>query len=555
MHRSSPRERAWRAVLIAGLVGWTALAASLDNGHLGVFQDDGLYLTSARSLRDGKGFGLPSRPGEPPPKYPIGLPATIALALKLDPGTPSLGREIAAGRIVVLLGAWAFFLGAHAWLRKLGVGPGAACGIVLATAYHHIVLVGGAITIFADLPFAGVAFVLLNRWAGRKDAPEERAGGRAFWDGAIAGFAVLLRSNGITLAFAALVAAALGPRRSSSLAACLAGLVLAVVPASYYAGQHPRVVPSNSYLLELKSGWSSPEAGLRILATNAESMALDFPARVLASPATYSDPVVKLLARRPALSLAFRGTLALIVAAGLVSLARSTRRADWPAWAHALGSMAIFSAWPWTGIMDRFLLSTIPMVVLAFARGLGGLAGVVGFGPKGRRAIVAAGLALVVLGNAGVVLRGASLFHRQGRQWPGASTRASLSEALGLIRERTEPDAVVAAVWPEMVHLYTGRTSVPLAEDEALMHGRAGDVSRLHLWRAQVPGRPFYILARGKEEGGAYSEIDLPQVAAFGAGPGVALAEFARTADGRYLIFRVDPDSPADGSPGEGSPR
>ena len=533
------RERTWWLVLIAGLIGWTVVAASLDNGHLGVFQDDGLYLTSARSLRDGHGFGLPSRPGEPPPKYPIGLPATISLALRLDPGPPSLAREIAIGRLLVLAGGWAFFLGAHAWLKKLGVRPCAACGIVLATAYHHIVLIGGAITIFADLPFAGVSFVLLNRWAGRKGASEDGAGRRAFWDGAIAGFAVLLRSNGVTLAFAAMVAAAIGPRKRSSLAACLSGLVLTVIPATHYAGLHPRVVPSNSYLLEMKSGWSSPEAGLRIVATNAASMALDFPARVLASPANYTDPIVKLLAARPAVSLAFRASLALIVAAGVVSLVRSTRRVDLPAWAHALGSMAIFSLWPFTGIMDRFLLSLIPMVVLAFARGLDGLAGLVGLGPKWRRGLVAAGLALVVAGNASVVIRAASLFHSRGRQWPGASHRGSLAEALQLIRERTEPDAVIAAFWPEMVYLHTGRTVVPLIEDDTVLLGRSGDVARLKLWRDQVSRRPFYLLVRGENEGGASSEVDLPQLAAFAARPGVTVREVARTADGRYRLNRA----------------
>ena len=540
MRRLSPwssRERVWWLVLIAGLIGWTAIAASLDNGHLGVFQDDGLYLTSARSLRDGKGFGLPSRPGEPPPKYPIGLPATIALALKLDPGTPSLDREIAVGRIMVLAGAWAFFLGAHAWLRKLGVAPCAACGIVLATAYHHIVLIGGAITIFADLPFAGVAFVLLARWAERGRRPDPGAGLRAFSDGLIAGFGVLLRSNGVTLAFAALVAAAIGPRKSSVLA-CLSGLV-SVVPATHYAGLHPRVIPSNSYLLEMKSGWSSPEAGLRIVATNAASMALDFPARVLASPSTYSDPIVKEFAKHPVGSLAFRSVFAVVVAIGVVRLVRSTRRGDLPAWAHALGTMAIFAVWPWNSILDRFLLALIPMVLLAFVRGLEGMAGLFRVAPNWRRRLVATALALVVAGNVGVVIRAAALFHLQGRQWPGASHRASLDEALGLIRDRTEPDAVIAAFWPEMVHLHTGRTVVPLVEDEAILVNRLGDIARLKLWREQVPGRPFYVLARRENEGGASPEFDVPQLQALDAEPNLAVFEVARTPDGRYRLSRV----------------
>ena len=546
MRRLSPgssRERAWWLVLISGLIAWTAIAWGLDNGHLGVFQDDGLYLTSARSLRDGRGFGLPSRPGEPPPKYPIGLPATIALALKLDPGIPSLDREIAAGRALVLAGGWTFFLATHAWLGRLGIGPGLACGIVLATAYHHVVLVGGAITIFADLPFAGIAFVLLARWAGRGRLHGRGACRRAFFDGLIAGFGVLIRTNGITLAFASLVAAAVGPRRWSSVLACLAGLAISVVPATYYAGRHPRVVPSNSYLLEMKSGWSSPGAGLRIVATNAASMVLDFPARVLASPATYSDSIVNEFEDHPVASMAFRAVFSMVVAAGVVRLVRSTRRADLPAWAHVLGTMAIFAVWPWNSILDRFLLALIPMVILAFVRGLDGLAELIGIAPDWQRWVVATALALVVAGNVGVVIRAAALFHIQGRQWPGASHRASLDEALGLIRERTEPDAVVAAFWPEMVNLYTGRTVVPLVEDEALVVGRLGDVDRLKLWRRQVPGRPFYVLVRGENEEGASHEADIPQLDALASEPGLAVQEVARTIDGRYRLSRVVEES------------
>jgi hypothetical protein len=275
------------------------------------------------------------------------------------------------------------------------------------------------------------------------------------------------------------------------------------------------------------------------VATNAASMAFDFPARVLASPADYSHPVVKWFADDPAGSRAFRAFFAAIVAVGVVALARTTRRIDLPAWAHAAGSMAIFLVWPWNSIMDRFLLSMIPMVVLAYVRGLEKIAGFVGLGPAARGKVVAAGLALVVLGNAGVVIRAATIFHSQGRQWPGASHRVSLDEALRLIRDRTEPDAVVAAFWPEMVHLYTGRTAVPLVEDEAVLVGKLGDISRLRLWRDQVVGRPFYLLVRGEDEGGPSGEADRPQLEALAAEPGIEIREVARTADGRYRLNSV----------------
>jgi len=542
MPDSPRRKRAWTSALVAGLVGWTVLAAGMDNGHFGIFQDDGLYLCSARSLRDGKGFGLPSRPGEPPPKYPIGLPAAVALALRLDPGPPTLAREVAIARGLVMVGGWAFFLGAYTWLGRLRVPPWAASAIVLGTAWHYVVMIGGANTLFADLPFAGVSFLLITRWAGRardigRDETARRAPRRAFVDGAIAGAAFLLRSNGITLAAAALVAAALGPRRRSSLLACATALGLVIVPATSYAGRHPRVVPSNSYLLELRAAWTSGPAGMAILARNAASMAFDYPARVLFSPATNLGPVLRAIAAFPTAALACRVALGLIVAAGLVGLARSSRRGDVPTWVHAGGTMAIFAAWPWSGIMERFLLCLMPMVGLAFARGLGSLGRLARLGPIGRRRLVAAGLAFVVAGNAAVVLRAASIFHRTGGQWPGAPDRASLGLALGLVRDRTEPDAVIAAAWPEMVHLHTGRTVVPLVEDDAVMTGRHGDVARLELWRSLVPGRPFYVLHRSDSEDDRGA--DATQLRALAAASGASIRTVARTPDGRYRVSRV----------------
>jgi hypothetical protein len=281
-------------------------------------------------------------------------------------------------------------------------------------------------------------------------------------------------------------------------------------------------------------------------------MVLDFPSRVLASPATYSDPIVKEFAKHPVGSLAFRTVFSVVVGYGIIRLVRSTRRIDLPAWAHVLGTMAIFAVWPWNSILDRFLLALIPMVLLAFVRGLDGTAKLFRIAPNSRRRLVATALALVVVGNAGVVIRAAALFHLQGRQWPGASHRASLDEALGLIRSRTEPDAIIAAFWPEMVNLYTGRMVVPLVEEEALVVGRLGDIDRLKLWRRQVPGRPFYVLVRGENEEGASPEADLPQLDALAAEPGLTVQEVARTTDGRYRLSRVveEPEtSPSLGEP------
>jgi hypothetical protein len=245
------------------------------------------------------------------------------------------------------------------------------------------------------------------------------------------------------------------------------------------------------------------------------------------------------MAGHPMAASAIRAGLALVVAAGLVSLARSSRRCDLPAWIHAAGSMAIFAVWPWNGIMDRFLLTLILPLILAFARGIEATARRLGLGPGSARRLAAAGLVAVVAGNVGVVGRSAALFHATGGQWPGASRRSSVDRAMSMVRERSEPDAVIAAAWPEMVHLHTGRTVVPLIEDEASMLGRFGDVDRLKLWRATVPGRPFYLVVRSEEEDAM--RADLAQAAAMAADPGCVLREAHRTPDGRYRLVRVEP--------------
>ena len=539
----------WSLALVAGLVAWTALALAVDNGLFGVFQDDGLYLSSARSLRDGGGFGLPGRPGAPPPKYPIGLPAILALVLKLDPGPASLAREVAVARWLVVAGGWGFFLAAFVWLRRVGTGPPLACAIVLATAFHHVVLIGGAATLFADLPFAALTYALLARWAG----PRRGHWGGAAVDGALAGFGFLLRTNGVTLVAAALVAAGLGRggrgaraiRWRPALVALLAASAVAV-PATWYAGRHPRVVPSNSYLLELRAGWSSPLAGLGVVGRNLGSVVLDLPTRVLASPTTYVDALHRRFEGSPLAAGLVRGACSLVVAVGLVRLARATRRRDLPAWAHALGTVAIFAVWPWNGILDRFTITLFPMVLLAFARGVGAIAGLAPGLADARRAPARARLAalavgLALAGNAAVAGRAVHFFRTHGGQWPGAPDRHDQARALTLIRERTEPDAVIASAWPELVWLHTGRTSVPIFEDEALLTGKFGDVGRLRLWLRQVEGRPFYFLHRAKPEDADLN--DDRQVAALTApGSGLAVRPVAQVPSGHYRISRLVAD-------------
>ena len=206
-----------------------------------------------------------------------------------------------------------------------------------------------------------------------------------------------------------------------------------------------------------------------------------------------------------------------------------------------MGSVAIFAVWPWNGILDRFLISLGPMVLLAFARGIEVVIRLVPGLGSGRAAVArltTVALLGVVLGNSAVVARAVGFYHSHGGQWPGTANRLDLSRALELIRTRTEPDAVIASAWPEMVYLHTGRTSVPLFEDEAVLTGRFGDVSRLRLWRAITGERPFYLLHRSLEQN--IEGADDAQIAALTApGSGLTLQPIVQTTTGLHRISRV----------------
>lgn len=536
-----------RAGLLLGLAAWLAAAASLDIGHVGVVLDDGIYLVAARALRDGQGYCLPSRPGDPPPKYPIGLPATIALGLGAVRGeasgpTGSLARDVAVARAVVVASGLAYLLAAFGWLRRVGAGPAAALLVVLAAGFHHVALIGCASTIFSDLPFAAVTYVLLGRWAGRSDEADPGAGAagwRSLVDGGLAGYGYMLRGNGLTLVVAAAAAAWLAPRRRSGLAGLAVGLALAVAPLSLMARGAERLVPSGDYRLEMEAGWSSPAAGARIVAANLRSVALEFPLRVLAPNASYTAPLVRWLDAHPMAEAAVQVAASGVVGLGVAALWRKTRRRDLPAWIHAAGTVAIFAVWPWNSILDRFLLGLMPMVVLAFGVGLSTLGRWAGLGVRSRRRLALLGLILAAAGSLSVAARAVSLFHADGRQWRGASHRLSLDEALAGIREETEPDAVIAATWPEAVALATGRQVVPLIEDDDVLTRRYGRRDRLALWMAQVPGRPFYLLVRSESEDP--DRVDLRQAEAVASSPELALRPAFRTGDGRYALLRVVP--------------
>src|SRR4051812_6343397 len=100
--RSLARVSNGQALLLAVLAAWIYSACSHHRPYIGDFMDDGEYFAAAQSLRDGKGYRLPSRPGSPPElKYPPGL--SLIAAQMMPSGPSTLESDFRAARLIGVL--------------------------------------------------------------------------------------------------------------------------------------------------------------------------------------------------------------------------------------------------------------------------------------------------------------------------------------------------------------------------------------------------------------------------------------------------------------------
>lgn len=524
-------------LLVSGLSAWTVMAFSLDMGPVGSFHDDGIYLVAAQSLRDGKGFGLTSRPGTPPPKYPIGFPALIAVALKVVPISPGLSQEISVARAVVLASGCVFFGVAFHWLRRVGLRPIAAVLVVLSTAFHLQILTTCAASIWTELPFCAATYLLLARWSSARKSAVPSYGACCLVDGILAGAGYLIRSNGIALLLAASLRAILLPRRWRNLISCALGFGIVVVPLSLYPRRHARLVPSGDYLLEMRAGWSSLAAGGAIVASNVGFLTKQLSAAIVLPNLTGSAPVVRLLASLPSGTATVQFLVSAIVLVGVVRLARASRRADAPAWCFAVATLLICFVWPWTSILLRLLVPLFPMVILSFYHGTICLARRVGTSTGARARLGYVILLIILIGNMSLALRHEYVYQSDGGKYPCGVKNRETAAVLEYLRTRLEPDAVVASTKPELVYLYAHKQAFPLNEDDDILAKRYGRTKRLLLWLGQVPGRPVYVVVH--REGGELEGRDSRQAAALAAEPSLRLQEVFRTPGAAFRVLKL----------------
>lgn len=466
-------------VLVAALVLLAAIV-SITPWPVGAIQDDATYIVLAKSLATGEGYRQLNLPGAPRvTHYPPGYPLFLAGLWRLWPDFPNnVVLFKYANAVLLALAA----VGAYAFARRraqLGIiSAGAAA--VAGTACVLVLYVTGVV--LSEPLFLALLFPALIV---AEDAVQDGKVSRAAAAGALGGALALVRTIGIALLPALIIALLLKRRWKSAAAAFAAGAAM-LTPWQIWAAAHTHDVPAvvagkyGSYLSWMLSGYS--EGGW--------SYARAVVTKNVGDLQHLLDYLIMPVASSWMRGLALGAAVAILLF-GLTRLAGRT-----PVTAlFVLGYGAIVLLWPFEVI--RFVMAGFPLLTLVFLAGLTAL-----WRARPKRAVARVTRATVLAGGAAVAC-GFIVYNVRGyrEQWWASVQRDSGERVGGVVmwvRRNTEPSDVVAVQDDPAVYLYTGRLAVPVNDFEASDHVQASELSHdvanvreiLHHYRPR-----FYIVS------------------------------------------------------------
>lgn len=482
-------------VLAAVCAGLTWLAAS-GPAWLSFWEDDGVYMATAKSLSEGKGYRHAELPGEPwQTKYPPMWPWVLAGVWKAWPAYPgNMAAVTAVNGALSLAGLCGALVVAR---RRLGIGPlSAGAGVVSAS-------VGMFWWTLSATAMSEMLFAALTMWA-LAALPGGDRGEGSWWRfsqaGVLAALAVLTRTIGVSLAVA-MVVSCLWKRRWM-------GAVLAGVPSVMAwggwevwrsaAGARNAAIPEAGWLYYdldyLRSGVAPDALGI---ARTAWFNGWEMPWGLFA--ATSNGPRVVLG------SWVMSGGAAAVTAYAMIGLASGLCvYGGWVSWRS--GGAARVTVWTvvltvvmllgWAFPPGRFLVPLAPVlcvwIVEGARRGVAVLLGDEGLGGgAGNASSRSAGGAVAAVIVAGLLAW--SSVTQLARLVNRPEFRARVADAITsdaeLIRGSTEADAVVSVRGGGALHLLTGRKVVaPSPSDNTYGHFYPDD--RAWWWLGMMPDTP-----------------------------------------------------------------
>ena len=551
------------ALLAALSLLYLAVAARSPDA-VGLWQDDAIYLATARSLAEGSGYRhieLASQPLQT--KYPVLYPAVLALAFLVNPDYPDnlplllLPTALAAAGLVVLSALY--------WRAVLRERAGAVWALAALAAGSPAIVAFVRYTM-SDLLYGLLAIAALLCLDGRSVAartPRASRGWVAAGAGLI-GLAVLTRGIGVSLAGAALLALLLRRRLADAgIAACV--VLLCALPwwawqawaASTNGPLQTLEAPDLSYALWLPR---ELEQTLRVVRQNLFRSAVSLAYFQLALPV---DFVSSAFAGRSWHTPALHGLCYGIFALLLGGFARSFRRGWHTLHLYALAYAGMLLAWPFDP--HRFLMPWTPFLLYFLFEGLRGLAGALGrgLGAAGRRARGAELLAWTAAGLLAIPF--AAEDYRIATAPPERYFARELASGLDLsevhrledwLRRNTAASDVIASAWPARFFLTTGRRGFvfwPDTNPYARYYGPDRRWSAFYVLPSPSETRAMFEdmrahMPRAYREAGVSYYVEqgrLREAAVFAhlikAYPGAFDPAYA-TPRGDFRVYRVNPD-------------
>jgi hypothetical protein len=444
------------APLAAGAIVGVTLFSVITFISAGVFWDDGVYLITARALANGEGYRFLHLPGAPPAvHYPPGWPAILAVAWTLFPSFPA-NLGVFAFINLVLASAGAGLACAYG-IRRLGLHPLLALAATVLFALTLPVMVLDSV-LFAEPAFLVLAVLTIFA----ADRAAERGGARAaLLAGGMAGAAMLVRSTGIVLVPAIVLALALAGRRREAVIALGAAFVL-VMPWQIWS-----TIASAQLAAPLRGNygpyfpWLAGAVGEQGVGFLVGVMRQNFTSLLRTMAVVFFPEANREL--RPLLVV----LLATVCGLGLV---QSWQRAK--SFVLFLAAYAcLVMVWPYSP--DRFAWGVWPLAGLLLAMGADGA-----WWMARRRELpsLARISAVIALAIAGIAAAGLAFYSARGtsRGWVHVAQRGSdrrLDPVVNWVNRNTPATAVIACDGEPLVHLYTGRKVVPvhvLSPDEYL---------------------------------------------------------------------------------------
>lgn len=456
---SDPARRARAAELLPLLVASGVLAAGLATvtpEPVGVFWDDGVYLVSARALASGAGYRFTHLPGAPGAvHFPPGYPALLALAWHLQPDFPA---NVAWFRLLnPLLLAIAAGLACVMGIRRFDLPQPASALAALLFATALPVLILGSV-LFSEPLFLVLLLVALLV----AERSREEGGWRmALAAGVLAGLVMLVRSAGIALLPAIAIGFALSRRYREALVGTAAAAAV-VAPWQLWAARQ-----AAELAVPLRGSYGPYlDWALGLYRERGWAFALTVASGHVASLVRTAGLVFFPLGLRE-----FRPLLSVLVLALVVAGAvRAWRRAPVTVLFLLFYGLLVL-VWPYSP--ERFAWALWPVAGLLIAAGMVECRQLLADGAAVRGVRASAGLLaavglVAVAGQVAYTVRGVS------RHWwdlPQRRSAEALVPVAAWVNANTRPDDIVACDGEPLIHLYTGRTVVPvqiLSPDESV---------------------------------------------------------------------------------------